>query len=96
MYPFYGEIVTGFFKDNNEWKEQKSSVFLFAENFTEAVQKLETYYGEEIIELSYLASFEEGDIVEMSIPIGRAMVKDAYQYNVGCGGDAQPKEEIKE
>lgn len=95
MYPFYGEILTGFFGDGNEWKEQKSSVFLFAESFTEAMQKIETYYGNEIIELSYLVSFEEEDIAEMSISVGRAMVKDAYQYNVGCGGDAQPPKEEK-
>lgn len=95
MYPFYGEIITGYFRDGNEWQERSSAVFLFADSYTDAMRKMEEYYGEELVELSYLASFEETsvDLVEMSVKTGRAFIEDAYDYRVGRGGDAKNLEE---
>ena len=26
-YPFYGEVITGYFRDGNNWQERPSAVF---------------------------------------------------------------------
>jgi hypothetical protein len=61
-YPFYGEVITGYFRDGNNWQEKPSAVFLFADSYTDAMRKMEEYYGEEIVEITYLAPFEETSI----------------------------------
>lgn len=82
MYPFYGEVITGYFRDGNNWQERPSAVFLFADSYTDAMRKIEAYYEEEIVEITYLAPFEETPIVEMSSEAGRAFIKDAYGVQV--------------
>ena len=83
-YPFYGEVITGYFRDGNDWQERPSAVFLFADSYTNAMRKIEAYYGEEIVEITYLAPFEETSVplVEMSTEAGRAFIKDAYDFQV--------------
>ena len=83
-YPFYGEVITGYFHDGDDWQERPSAVFLFADSYTNAMRKIEAYYGEEIVEITYLAPFEETSVplVEMSPEAGRAFIKDAYDFQV--------------
>lgn len=83
-YPFYGEVITGYFRDGNKWQERPSAVFLFADSYTNAMRKIEAYYGEEIVEITYLAPFEETSVplVEMSPEAGRAFIKDTYDFQV--------------
>lgn len=84
MYPFYGEIITGYFNDEDDWEEKSSAIFLFSDSYTNAMRKIEAYYGEEILEITYLAPFEETSvpIVEMSTEVGRVFMKDAYDVRI--------------
>ena len=97
MFPFYGEITTGYFTEEYKFIEKTYAVFLFAENYTDAMHRIEEYYGDELIEINYFGAFEENScgLVEVNVPTGRALVKDAYAYNIGYDGDAQPSKKEK-
>lgn len=97
MFPFYGEISTGYFTDEYKFVEKTHAVFLFAKSFTDAMRKIEEYYGDEIIEINYFGAFEENScgLIEMDISTGRALIKDAYAYDISRNEDTQSSKEEK-
>lgn len=59
MYPFFFEVTYGFY--NPEWQERTQAAIVYAENFTNAVNQIENYYGDELVSLKVECG-AEGDI----------------------------------
>lgn len=78
MYPFYIELTFGY-HENDHWVEKKRSVITFAENFTDAMTKIENYYGEELVSIEKMSAYELGDLIELPINVGeqvKAVLED--------------------
>ena len=78
MYPFYIELTFGYHEDNH-WIEKKKSVITFAENFAEAMTKIENYYNEELVSIEKMAVYEAGELIELPINVGeqvKAVLED--------------------
>lgn len=78
MYPFYIELTFGY-HENDHWIEKKKSVITFAENFAEAMTKIENYYGEELVSIEKMAAYEAGELIELPINVGeqvKAVLED--------------------
>lgn len=74
-YPFYAEITFGYHQDT-QWIEKQKSVICFARDFTEAVADIEHYYGDELVSIEKLCSYEPGDIIELSLDVGRGIKRE--------------------
>lgn len=75
MYPFYAEITFGYHKDD-QWIEKQKAIVTFAEDFAEAMKKIESYYGEELISVEKLCAYEACDIIELSLDVGRGVKRE--------------------
>lgn len=75
VFPFYGEITFGYHQDN-QWIEKQKSIVTFARDFTEAMGNIEHYYGEELVSIEKLTAYEPGDIIELSLDVGRGIKRE--------------------
>lgn len=62
MYPFSYEAVF-YDEDDNEYRLEAG--ISLAENYTQAAQKIEDYYGDTLIIIKNLALYEESDIITL-------------------------------
>ena len=79
LYPFYAEITFGY-HENDIWVEKQKSIITFAENFCRAMANIEHYYGEELLSIEKLIAYEAGDIIEVSLDVGRSIKKEMEDY----------------
>lgn len=78
MYPFYIELTFGY-HESDHWIEKKKSVITFAENFTDAMTKVENYYGEELVSIESMCAYESSELIELPINVGeqvKAVLED--------------------
>ena len=79
LYPFYAEITFGYYQDDT-WIEKQKSIVTFAENFCGAMANIEHYYGEELLSVEKLIAYEENDIIEISLDVGRGIKREMEDY----------------
>ena len=76
-YPFSYEaiIIDTLSTPNHYFKECGMGL---AENFTEAIEYIENYYGEDLIAIKHLELFEESDLIILSPKVIKNYAKGKY------------------
>ena len=75
-YPFsYEVIIINAFDTSHYFKECGMGL---AENFTEAIEYIENYYGEDLIAIKHLELFEESDLIILSSKVIKNYAKGKY------------------
>jgi hypothetical protein len=75
-YPFsYEVIIIDAFDTSHYFKECGMGL---AENFTEAMEYIEDYYGEELIAVKHLELFEENELIILSPKVIKNYAKGKY------------------
>ena len=75
-YPFsYEVIIIDSFNTSNYLKECGMGL---ADNFTDAMEYIENYYGEDLIAVKHLELFEESDLIILSPKVIKNYAKGKY------------------
>lgn len=75
-YPFsYEVIIIDSFNTSNYLKECGMGL---ADNFTDAMEYIENYYGEDLIAVKHLELFEKNDLIILSSKVIKNYVKGKY------------------
>ena len=75
-YPFsYEIIIIDSFNTSNYLKECGMGL---ADNFTDAMEYIEDYYGEDLIAVKHLELFEESDLIILSPKVIKNYAKGKY------------------
>lgn len=75
-YPFsYEVIIIDSFNTSNYLKECGMGL---ADNFTDAMEYIENYYGEDLITVKHLELFEESDLIILSPKVIKNYAKGKY------------------
>lgn len=74
-YPFSYEAIIIDTLSNHYFKECGMGL---AENFTEAIEYIENYYGEDLIAVKHLELFEESDLIILSPKVIKNYAKGKY------------------
>lgn len=92
-YPFsYEVIITDAYDTSNHYL--KECGMGLAESFTEAMEYIEDYYGEELVAIKHLELYEAGDLIILSPKVIKNYYKGKYS-SIPCDADGNliPKED---
>lgn len=88
-YPFsYEVIIIDSFNTSNYLKECGMGL---ADNFTDAMEYIEDYYGKELIAVKHLELFEDGDLIILSPKVIKNYAKGKYS-GIPCDVNGNPLE----
>lgn len=82
QYPYYVEVVWGFF-ENNMYQKRQEAVILFAGSYAEAMGRIEENYGEELYCINKMECFGDGTTITLPTKLGRRLLEDINLYGIG-------------
>lgn len=92
MYPFSFEVVVyvGYNEETHVSDFVKESGMSFAQSFTDAVKRLEDYYGDDLTAIKNLTLYEEHSLIMLPTDVIRKYAKDEYPQPIKCDENGNP------
>lgn len=85
MCPFSFEAVL--YDEVGESEYLLTSGMGFSHSYGEAADKIEKYFGNELIKIKHLELYEENDLLMLPREVIRKYANDEYKYEVPCDAD---------
>lgn len=86
MYPFSFEaIIYDEFTENNDYL--LTSGMGFAHSYSDAADKIDKNFGDELIKIKYLELYEESDLLLLPREVIRKYANDEYKHEIPCDKD---------
>lgn len=89
LYPFYIEVTYGYYENNANYIEKQEAVIIPADSFSQAVNKIEDNYGEELVSIGCVECLSDCEDIVLDIESGRAFLRNYHKHN-----DPAPVKEI--
>ena len=89
LYPFYIEVTYGYYENNANYIEKQEAVIIPADSFSQAVNKIEDNYGEELVSIGCVECLSDCEDIVLDIESGRAFLRNYHRHN-----DPAPVKEI--
>ena len=81
LYPFYIEVTYGYYENNANYIEKQEAVIIPADSFSQAVNKIENNYGEELVSIGCVECLSDCEDIVLDIESGRAFLRNYHKHN---------------